>query len=311
MPTEIKKTSYGGWPNCFRVSNGIVELIVTADIGPRIMRYGFIGGQNLFKEYEETLGRSGETEWIIRGGHRIWTAPEQHPRTYAPDNGPVQIEIRGRALIATQPVEPSTGIEKSIIVELDEKSSHARITHRLRNALAWPIEFAPWALSIMAQKGIGITGFPPRGKHPDVLPPTHPLVMWAFTDLSDPRWTFTRKYMLLRQDPTATEPTKLGHFNPHTWGAYLLGTDLFLKQTFAEPGQRYADLGCSFKIFTRHDMLELETLGPLRVVQPNESAEHIEYWSLHADMNIPSVTDADLDRVMQPLLSENVRARYT
>ena len=90
--------------------------------------------------------------------------------------------------------------------------------HRIHNRSLFPLEFAPWALTMMAPGGTAITGFPPRGKHPQVLAATNPLVMWAYTDLSDPRWRFTKKYMSLRQDPKAGEPQKLGHFNPKTVG---------------------------------------------------------------------------------------------
>lgn len=300
----IEKVAYGGWPNCYRIANGEVDLVVTSDIGPRIMRYGFVGGQNLFKEYEDTLGKSGEPEWVLRGGHRIWAAPEEHPRTYAPDNGPVQINVEDNVLEAVQPVEASTGLEKRIIVELDADSSRVKVTHWLRNTLLWPIELAPWALTMMAQNGVGISGFPPRGTHPDILPPTHPLVMWAFSDLTDPRWTFTKKYLVLRQDPTNTEPTKLGHFNEHTWAAYLLGSDLFLKQTHNDPRLDYPDRGCSFETFTRNDMLELETLGPLQLVEPGGFAEHVEYWSLHRNVTIDEFSDTNLDETILPLLQD-------
>ncbi|MGP0072514.1 MAG: hypothetical protein ACLPWF_11355, partial [Bryobacteraceae bacterium] len=47
---KVEKTAWQGWPNCYRIANGEVELIVTGDVGPRIMRYGFAGGQNVFKE---------------------------------------------------------------------------------------------------------------------------------------------------------------------------------------------------------------------------------------------------------------------
>ena len=36
MARKIERIQYGGWPNCFRVSNGKIELIVTGDVGPRI-----------------------------------------------------------------------------------------------------------------------------------------------------------------------------------------------------------------------------------------------------------------------------------
>jgi hypothetical protein len=299
---KIEKTSWGGWPNCYRISNGEVELIVTSDIGPRIMRYGFVGGQNFFKNFEESMGKTGESEWMLRGGHRIWAAPEVEPRTYAPDNGPVGIKVEGGVLTATQPVEALTGLQKEITVKLAASGTGVEVIHRMKNTLVWDIEVAAWAVSMMAQSGVGITGFPPRGKHPEMLAPTNPLVMWAFTDLTDPRWKFTRKYLMLRQDPNNTVPQKLGHFNPKTWGAYLLGHELFIKRFDAEAGRPYADFGCSYETFTRNEMLEMETLGPLTKLAPGASLEHVERWTAHRGIELREFTDEELDRVIAPLL---------
>jgi hypothetical protein len=52
---KVEKIEYKGWRNSYRVSNGEVELVVTGDIGPRVMRFGFVGGQNLFKEFADQL----------------------------------------------------------------------------------------------------------------------------------------------------------------------------------------------------------------------------------------------------------------
>lgn len=60
--------------------------------------------------------------------------------------------------------------------------------------------FAPWTLTVMAPGGIAVAGFPARAEYPRNLQPTNPLVMWAYTDLSDARWRFLRKYISLRQD---------------------------------------------------------------------------------------------------------------
>src|ERR1700704_1607612 len=86
---KIEKTEYQGWLNCYRVSNGEIELIVTGDVGPRVIRFGFVGGQNLFKEFADQLGRSGEEKFQLRGGDRVWKAPEDPVATWAPDNVPV------------------------------------------------------------------------------------------------------------------------------------------------------------------------------------------------------------------------------
>lgn len=299
---KIEKTSYGGWPNCYRISNGEVELVVTSDVGPRVIRYGFVGGQNLFKEFGPQMGKSGEKAWQPRGGHRIWFAPEDVRDTYALDNGPVKIEVKGDTLIATQPVEPETGFEKQIIVKLAATGSRVEVIHKIRNAKGKAREIAPWALTMMAQGGTGVHGFPPRGTHPEVLAPTNPLVMWAFTDLGDPRWKYTKKYFMLKQDPKNPVPQKLGTYNQHTWGAYVLKGDVFIKRFEAPAGKRYADFGCSYETFTNADFLELETLGPLDTLKPGATIEHVEHWSLHRNIKIDSWTDAELDKVLLPLV---------
>ena len=107
---------------------------MTGDVGPRIMRYGFVGGQNFFKEFTEQLGKSGEKEWQARGGHRLWIGPEDKIKSYAPDNGPIHIEIQGDVLEATEPVEPLTGLEKKITVRMAATGTACEVIHTLRNA---------------------------------------------------------------------------------------------------------------------------------------------------------------------------------
>src|SRR6516225_1893541 len=101
---KVEKVEYKGWQNCWRVSNGEVELIATSDVGPRVIRFGYINGQNLFKEFSEQMGKSGERDWQPRGGHRIWMAPEIVPDTYAPDNAPESVERHDDGVELTQPV---------------------------------------------------------------------------------------------------------------------------------------------------------------------------------------------------------------
>jgi len=298
----VDKVNYKGWPNCFRVSNGEVELIVTGDVGPRIIRFGFFGGQNLFKEFAGQLGRSKEKEFQLRGGHRVWKAPEDPVATWAPDNVAVDVTVTPGGVVAREPVEPLTGLQKEIGVEMAASGTRVTITHRIHNKGLFPLDFAAWALTMMAQGGIAITGFPPRGSHPQVLEATNPLVMWAYTNLSDPRWTFTRKYLLLRQDANNPEPQKLGLHNPDTWAGYWLNGEMFLKRFRPGPAAAHPDFGCSFETFTNADFLEIETLGPMTKVAPGGSVTHIETWSLHKTPWASSVTDTDLDRLVIPLL---------
>src|SRR5216683_2403689 len=84
----VDKVEYHGWKNNLCLSNGEAELIITLDVGPRIISYRLVGGKNVFKNYEDQLGKTGEKEWQIRGGHRLWEGPEEMNRNYDTDKGP-------------------------------------------------------------------------------------------------------------------------------------------------------------------------------------------------------------------------------
>lgn len=57
----IERIENGGWPNCLPLANEAIELVATTDVGPRIIRLGFIGDQNLFRTFDSMLGVSGAT----------------------------------------------------------------------------------------------------------------------------------------------------------------------------------------------------------------------------------------------------------
>ena len=304
---RVEKTEYKGWTNCYRVSNGEIEAVVTADVGPRIIRFGFIGGQNFFKEFPEQLGKSGEKSFQLRGGDRAWKAPEDQA-TWAPDNVAVAVEVIPAGLIARAPVDPATGLQKEIEIRMASTGSQVTVLHRITNRSASEMDFAPWALTMMAQGGTAVSSFPPRGKHPENLAPTNPLVMWAYTDLSDPRLKFTKKYLILRQDPNNSQAQKLGMFNQDTWAAYVLNDEAFVKRTSVDPSKQYPDFGSSFEIFTNNEFLEVETLGPLSRVKPGETVEQVEHWGLFRNVAL-SASSEDLDQVLLPLVHSVEGAR--
>src|SRR5215471_16974757 len=159
----VEKQNFKGWRNSWIVTNSEIELVVTGDIGPRIVRCGFVGGQNFFKEFADQLGRSGEAAWQPRGGHRLWIAPEDPVMSYAPDNQPCRIEVNSSVLEATGPIEALTGLEKKLTVRMAAEAASVEIEHQLRNAGQKPYQLAPWALTMFAPGGAGIHGFPPRG----------------------------------------------------------------------------------------------------------------------------------------------------
>ncbi|HIC89079.1 MAG TPA: hypothetical protein EYP04_06720 [Anaerolineae bacterium] len=300
----IETIAYQGWPNCRRLANNAVELIVTTDVGPRIIRFGFIGGENEFGEMREEMGITGGDEWHIFGGHRLWHSPEARPRSYYPDNEPVQAEERDDTLILVQPTEATTGIQKEMEITLAPDGPRVTVLHRLRNMGPWPVELAPWALTVMNTGGLGIIP-QPTSADPDRLLPNRWLVLWPYTDMTDPRVHWGNRYLTLRQDPNRESPFKLGINADSGWLAYLRGTHLFVKVFDYQQGATYPDGGCSVEMYTNSRFLEAETLGPLCRLEPGKAVEHVERWLL-LDGVVCDGSEADIGRTVQPLIEQRV-----
>ncbi len=131
----LERFSYRGWNNAYKLSNGIVDLVMTADVGPRILFYGFRNGENLLHEVEEHAGKTGGVEFRLYGGHRLWVSPEVE-RTYYPDNTPVAVSQHGNAVRFTgqrEELPPGTNLQKELEIELATMGSQVRITQRIRN----------------------------------------------------------------------------------------------------------------------------------------------------------------------------------
>jgi hypothetical protein len=304
--TKMEKVAYGGWPNCIHMTNGAVELIATTDVGPRVIRFGFVGKDNEFYEDPEQMGKTNSSEWLAFGGHRLWLAPEAKPRSYFPDSQPVKAVQKDGALRLIQPVETTNGIQKEIELTLAPKGAHVTAVHKLTNHNLWDVELAPWTLTVMAPKGKAIFPAEPYSPHPDIPDfagqvidkkfylPTRTLVLWSYTNLQDPRWVFTSKYLVLKQDPAATKPLKIGMSNRQSWAAYLRGEHLFVKKVLYKEGATYPDHGCNFETFTNPAMLELESVGPMVKLPPGGSVTHREDWYLF-DGVAADDTDASID----------------
>lgn len=303
MKTE--KARYRNWNTAFKIFNDTVELVVSTEVGPRILFYGFRGEENEFHEVLEHSGRGGDQAFRVYGGHRLWVSPEV-ARTYYPDNFPVSIRRRNQSFIFTAPPEsapPGTNLQKEIEIKLAEAGSRVTVTHRIRNLGGKATKMAPWALSVMAGGGKAILPLPLRAPiSADRLLPEGVIAIWCYTDLADPRWRIGTKYIQLHQVKDSASEFKEqmgGIFNPLGWGAYFRSDHLFLKKATVVTGAKYPDFGCNFEVYTDGDSLELETLGPLRNLKPGDTAEHTEHWWLFKD--IPAgETESWIDSTILP-----------
>ena len=296
----MQEVVYNGW-NCIRLANSEVELIVTRDIGPRVIRFGFIGGPNVFGEIPADQGGKNEAEWKNRGGHRCWIAPESMPWSYELDNVPYAeaAAISGGVRTRQEP-GPVTGIAKELEITLASDKNAVKIVHRYTNKGKGPVDFAPWSISVMGLNGQEIIPLPKKIPHTELLTHNQNWSIWAYTDFADPRWTLGSRYVFLRQDPTRG-PTKLGIAHREGWAAYQREGCLFVKYMSFADGAKYPDGGVNFETFTNQEILEIETLGGLTTLKPGESVEHVENWKLFKDVPLCKTED-DVDRFVKPLV---------
>lgn len=304
---KVEKVAYLDQPNCYRLTNGTVEVIVTTDVGPRVIRYGFVGGENILAELPDAKVTTEFGEWKPWGGHRLWHAPEAIPRSYSPDNDPVEFKIEGTDTIRLiQPVEPKTGIQKEMTVTLAPTGTGVTVHHKLTNRGVWGVTLAPWALTIMRGGGTTILPQEPYRSHDDYVLPARPLVLWHYTDLMDPRWTLGRKYIHLKTVKEMTEPQKVGIACKAGWAAYHRQGVLFIKRFPYNEQGHYPDYGSNCETYTAGDFMEVETLGPLAHLEPGQSAEHTERWRLYDKVDI-GATEATLDAAITPLVLDSAR----
>jgi hypothetical protein len=299
MTIEIKKTPYRGWANNTLITNGQIELIVTGDVGPRIIRMGFVKDRNLMAEFKDQLGRSGEKDWMIRGGHRLWMAPEAKPATYELDNHPVAVRSTGNGVRTTQPAGSLTGIQKLMDIHMESRKNVVTLTHTLKNTGRKARTLAPWALTVMAPGGTCIIPLPKKITHAAQLIHNQEWSIWGYTDFSDGRWTLGQRYVFFRQD-RRRGPGKLGIAHREGWVAYQLADCLLVKQFQWIAGKVYPDGGVNFETFSNEQMLEVETLGPLVTLKPGQSVKHVEVWKLFKGVR-PIRTEAEADAMARKL----------
>lgn len=291
---KIEVAPYKGWARALHISNGEVELVITLEVGPRILRYAFVGGPNLLKEIPEQMGTSQEPAWAMRGGHRLWASPEDPAYTYFADNQAASHGADDGGAWVRSAVDPKTGLSYAMRISLNSSGSGVRLEHTITNAGSTTFKVAPWALTVFTTGGTAIVPLPPFAPHPGddghnaaAFAPQMSLVLWPYFRFNDKRFTFGENTIRIQQDAQATGPAKIGANLPITWAAYHLEGTLFCKRFTFDPQAQYPDGGCNFESYTDAGILELETLAPLRTLAPGQAAQHTETWSLHNHVTLP------------------------
>ena len=146
---KIEELCYKSFGKCVRLTNGIIELVVTLEVGPRIIRFSAVGGENVFFEDDERKTNHDDQKeiyaecygddlkpWAILGGHRIWTSPEAFPRSYVPDYKS-EYETIENGIKVISPVQSWIQLQPEFEITITGENE-VKVVHRLKNCGAWP-----------------------------------------------------------------------------------------------------------------------------------------------------------------------------
>jgi hypothetical protein len=271
-------TDYFGLP-VGSLHNQHLRLDYLLEGGLRVIRLVPTGGFNLLAETPD-FGWETPFGWYhLRGGHRLWRAPQHSLYTSIPENQPVQVEEFDRGVRLVQPADAHSGICKSIEIQLADDRPAVVLNHRLTNESSAPVELSAWGVT---QVPLGGRIILPQADAPQDMEnsgPNRNLVFWPYTNLPDDRLEIQNRYLLFDAQPAAHE-FKLGTYNPHGWIGYCVGSCFFCKRFFPQAGQTYPDMGSNVEIYCNHHFAEIETLSPLRRLEAGDSIEHTEIWEI-------------------------------
>lgn len=269
------------------ISNQHLRLEFLAEAGPRIVRLFLAGSdENQLVELPNLKWETPYGDFFVRGGHRLWHAPEATPRTYVLDNEGLEVKETAEGVLLCQPTEVATGIRKSIEIRLQADRPALTLHHRLQNDGLWPVELAPWAITQLPLGGVVVLPQQVGPLDTDGLLPNRHLVLWPYTRWNDTRLQPHDDYVLV-QAQAQSFPCKVGYFNRQGWAGYLRQGVFFCKRFEPLAERPHPDWGCNVEVYCYNEFAELETLAPLCCLEPGQSVMHVETWEFHSGVDAP------------------------
>jgi hypothetical protein len=283
------------------IRNPHLRLDYLTSLGPRIVGL-FCDNQtlNLLAEVPDISWETPNGDYFLRGGHRLWTAPEDPIRTSAPDNLPPEIIKGDDFIILREPRNPYSGLSKSIKIRLAANRPTVFLEHRIENHTGLPVELAPWAITVLPLGGVAVLPFASSSRDLMERAPDRNLILWPYTWLSDPRLTIEDDFLLVEGKSQENE-CKIGYRNNAGWLGYANGSCFFSKRFIPDLTAPLPDMGCNIEVYVRDRFIELETLGPLVLLQPGEAITHHETWEVFQLDTVPKTAE-DLKRAANQLM---------
>ncbi len=255
---------------------GHFEVTVPTGYGPRLLGLRHDRSPDILLRMEPEAGitTEGVGTFHFRGGHRLWAAPEVPWVTYVPDDDPCEVTFRDGVIRVAGSVD-AAGFAKELAVSVG--GEELIVDHTLRWTGPGAVRAAAWSITQLPRGGTAV--LPVVGiNNGTALQADRSLVIWPYTDLSDPRLSFRPAAVVL--DSAAGPKLKFGSGPAPGRVGYLREGWLFLKSVTPANAGDYADRGAVAQVFCNEEFCELESLGPLVELEAGSEVRHRERWSV-------------------------------
>lgn len=295
---EVIEMEYENFGRCVRISNDKIECIVTIDVGPRIIHFGFLKDRNIFytdlgRRYtrrcsEETSKPEKDTVYFLYGGHRLQVAQTQ--KTDFPDNAPVVYSVMPDSVLFTPPKTKKKEIQFSFEIFMGKEASDMMVLHRAKNCSQNTLIFGLYPSTLLKGNGIAIL---PQNTQGGQGSPNRTINLWENTDINDPRLQYGNRYLTIKQDLETEAPLRIGTNDLPGWIAYCTDGLLLTKRFVVNSQAAYPDSGSSAEARLTKDFCELSSLSPVFQVKPGETVKHAENLSLSICEDMPNVSNEE------------------
>jgi hypothetical protein len=205
---------------------------------------------------------------------------------YFPDNHGVTVTEMKDGLKLVGSIEPDTHTRKSISIQTSPNRPFLMIKHMIKNHGTESIRLAPCAITMLRPDSTALLPQQVGLVDKDGFLPNRNLSLWSYSRWDDPRLELGQDLIQVKSD-SSKRALKLGYFNVLGWLGYVFEDVFFLKRFGVRRDEAYPDNGCNAEVSSTDRMIELESLGALVDLKPQEELVHTETWELYRTNDIP------------------------
>lgn len=269
MAHTIKLVDYAGWKNCILMTNGIFEAVITTEIGPRILRYGEVGGANVLYIDEFTAGQTEAPVWRAYGGRRFdYNLNEELILTA--ENSTTDYEIGDDRVTFRLPIDEQTSISKEIIIRMCRRGG-LEIKQTLINNGTEIVNISAVAATRLQPGGLCVTSWTKGNKVKS---------LFKGEEVDTRRIKEGKELLFVQQDEVSRENFEFGLLPQEQWCAYFNHGNMFIITCPAIEGElEYVD-NVNVAVRGLGDKFEIETRSPIYTLGSGEKMTHTEVFNI-------------------------------